>query len=91
MSIWTSIALDFIVKLPKSKEPITKVVYNLILVIMDRLIKYGYFIPYKEALSAEDLAYIFYKYVVGNHGLLEKIISHRNKLFTFKFWKLLMN
>ena len=91
MSAWTSVALNFIVKLPKSKEPITKVVYNLILVITDRLTKYGYFIPYKEASSVENLAYTFYKYVVGNHGLPEEIISDRDKLFTSKFWKSLMD
>ena len=73
---WTSVALDFIVKLSKSKEPITKVVYNSILVITDRLTKYEYFIPYKKASSAEDLAYIFSKYVVGNYELLEEIISN---------------
>ena len=88
---WTSVALDFIVKLPKSKKPITKVIYDLILVITDRLTKYGYFILYKEASSAEDLAYIFYKYIVGNHRLPEEIISDRDKLFIFKFWKSLMD
>ena len=88
---WTSVALDFIVKLPLSREPITKVIYNSILVITDRLTKYGYFILYKEASSAEDLAYTFYKYVVANHGMPEEIISNRDKLFTSKFWKLLMD
>ena len=88
---WTSVALDFIVKLPKSKEPITKVVYNSILVITDRLTKYGYFIPYKKASLAEDLAYTFYRYVVRNNGLLEEIISDWDKLFIFKFWKSLMD
>ena len=82
---WTSAALDFIVKLSKSKEPITKVVYDSIFVITDRLMKYGYFIPYKKASLAENLAYTFYKYVVGNHGLLEDIIFNRDKFFTSKF------
>ena len=88
---WTSVVLDFIVKLPKSKKLIIKVVYNSILVITDRLTKYGYFIPYKEASLAEDLAYTFYKYVIGNHRLPEEIISDRDKLFTSKFWKSLMD
>ena len=90
-NVWTLVALDFIVKLPKSKEPITKVVYNLILVITDRLTKYKYFIPYKEASSVEDLAFIFYKYVVGNHRFQEELISNWDRLFTFKFWKSLMD
>ena len=70
----TSIELDFIVKLPKFKEPIIKVVYNLILVITDKLSKYGYFISYKKVLLAKDLAYTFYKYIIGNHGLPKEII-----------------
>ena len=59
--------------------------------ITDRLTKYGYFILYKKASLVEDLVYTFYKYVVGNHGLPEKIISDWDKLFTSKFWKSLMD
>jgi hypothetical protein len=46
--------LDFIIKLPPSVELITEVVFDLILVIIDRLTKYGYFILYKESLLAEN-------------------------------------
>ena len=88
---WASIALDFVVKLPKSKEPLTKAVYDSILVITDRLMKYRYFIPYKEASSAEELAYMFLRVIAANYRLPEEIISDRDKLFTFKFWKLLVN
>ena len=61
------------------------------LVITDRLTKYGYFIPYKEALSAEELAYAFLRVIAANHRLPEEIISDRDKLFTSKFWKLLVD
>ena len=87
---WKSIALDFIVKLPLSKELMTNVMYDSILVITDRLTKYGHFIPYKEASDATELAYTFLKIVIANHGLPEEIISDRDKLFTSKFWKSLM-
>jgi len=56
---WKSIALDFIVKLPLSKDPLTGVEYDSILVITERLTKYGYFIPYLEASDAKALAYTF--------------------------------
>ena len=65
------------VKLPKSKEPLTKAVYDSILVITDRLMKYRYFIPCKEASSAEELAYMFLRVIAANHGLPEEIISDR--------------
>lgn len=84
---WKNIALDFIVKLPPSRERVTGTVYDTILVVTDRLTKYAHFIPYKEGASAEDLAYTFNKYITGNHGIPQEIISDRDKLFTSKFWK----
>ena len=47
--------MDFITKLPKSKEPIIGVSYNAILVVVYKLIKYIYILPYKEARLAEQL------------------------------------
>jgi hypothetical protein len=37
----------------------TKVKYNSILVIIDRLTKYAYFINYLKSSNAKDLAYTF--------------------------------
>jgi hypothetical protein len=81
------VALDFIIKLPPSVELMIGVVFDSILVITDRLTKYGYFILYKESLSVEELAYTFNKYIIGNYGISKKIISDRDKLFTLRFWK----
>ena len=81
---WKSIAWDFIVKLPKSKERLTNVTYNSILVITDKLTKYGYFILYKESSNTEDLVYVFLRIVVVNYGLLEEVILDRDKLFILK-------
>jgi Integrase zinc binding domain len=88
---WKDMTLDFITKLPELKELITKTSFDSILVITDRLTKYGYFIPYKKSFSAEDLAYIFNKHIIGNYGIPKKIISDRDKLFTSRFWKSLMD
>jgi hypothetical protein len=65
----------------------TEVVFDSILIVIDRLIKYGYFIPYKESLLAEELAYTFNKHIIGNYGISKKIINDRDKLFTLRFWK----
>jgi hypothetical protein len=78
-------ALDFIIKLLPSVELIIKVVFDSILVVIDRLIKYGYFILYKESLLAEELAYTFNKHIIGNYGISKKIINNRDKLFTSRF------
>ena len=63
----------------------TGVEYDSILVIIERLTKYGYFIPYLEASDAEALAYTFLRVIIANHGPLEEIILDRDKLFTLKF------
>jgi hypothetical protein len=63
----------------------TRVVFDLILIIIDRLTKYEYFILYKESLSAEELVYAFNKHIIGNYGILKKIISNRDKLFISRF------
>ena len=57
--------MDFIVKLPISKEPITGIEYDSILVIIKRLTWYRMFIPYIEASIAKDLAYAVSKYVIA--------------------------
>ena len=82
--------MDFIVKLPPSKEPLTEVSYDLILTIVDWLTKEVWFILYKEASNAEELAYIFLWNVTALQGLPDKIISDRDKLFTSNFWMTLM-
>ena len=83
-------AWDFITKLPESKELISNAQYDSILIITDRLTKFGYFLPYRESSTAKKLAYIFLRRIVANHGLLKKIISDRDKLFTSKFWQALI-
>jgi hypothetical protein len=64
------VALNFVTKLSLSRKLMTGIIYNSIMVVTDRLTKYAYFIPYLKSFSAEDLAYIFYKYVMANHGFL---------------------
>jgi hypothetical protein len=66
--IWQDVTLNFITKLLLSKELMTGVIYDFIMVVTDRFTKYVYFIPYFKSFSAEDLVYMFYKYVVANYG-----------------------
>jgi hypothetical protein len=68
-------------------KPIIEVVFDSILIVTDRLTKYGYFILYKESLLVEELAYAFNKHIIGNYEISKKIISDRDKLFTSRFWK----
>jgi hypothetical protein len=87
---WGSIAFDHIVKLPPSKEPGSETTYDSILVVTDRLTKYGYFIPYKESSDAATLAYHFLRVIVSNHGLPDELVSDRGTTFASNFWQALM-
>ena len=50
--------MDFIIKLLISKDPVIKEEYNIILVIVDRLIKLLYLIPFNEKYTAKQLGFI---------------------------------
>jgi hypothetical protein len=87
---WQDITLDFITKLPKSEDPVTKIKYDSILVIVDRLTKYALILPFKETYTAENLGNILIDRLVRDHGMPESIISDRDKLFTSKYWQTMM-
>ena len=88
---WGSIAMDWIVKLPLSREPMTNTIYDSILVVTDRLTKYAYFLPYIEESGAGELAYWFQKNIVSQHGLPDEVTSDRDGRLTSKFWESLMD
>jgi hypothetical protein len=79
------VILDFIIKLPPSIKLIIEVVFDSILVVIDRLTKYKYFVPYKESLLIKELAYAFNKHIIGNYKISKEIINDRDKLFTLRF------
>jgi hypothetical protein len=72
------IILNFVVKLLLSRDLITRIEYDSILVIINKLTKYTYIILYLEASTAENLAYAFLRVIVANHSALEEMISDRN-------------
>jgi hypothetical protein len=44
-----------------------------------------YYVLYKELSIVDDLAQVFLRVIITNHGTLEEIILDRDKLFTLKF------
>ena len=68
----------------------TRVKYDAIFTIIDRLMKQVYFILFLKKAEAEETAYIFHRYVTENHETSEKMISNQNTRFRFKFWQKLM-
>ena len=76
---------DFIIKLLKSKDPIIGVEYDIILIVVDKYTKWGYFIICIEEITAKDLVRIYTKEVFVRHGLLAKIISDWDLKFILEF------
>jgi len=62
----------------KLKDPIIGQDYNAILVIVDKLIKWGYFIACIEEILVEDVARIYIKEVFIRYRVLSKIILDRD-------------
>ena len=72
-------------KLLKSKDLVTGQEYNVILVIVDKLTKWGYFIAYIKEILAEDIVYIYIKEIFSRHKVLKKIILDRDPRFISVF------
>jgi hypothetical protein len=87
---WSSVTMDFITKLPLSKDPTTGTKYDSILTVVDRLTKWSYFFPYKETWSAEQLADVVFRHIASVHGWPKEWITDRDTKFASKFWQALM-
>ena len=57
--------MDWIMKLPLLREFMMNTVYDLILVIIDKFIKYIYFLLYIKESGVKELAYWFQKNIVS--------------------------
>ena len=51
--------MDFITKLPKSKDPATRIFYDSIIVVINELTRYIHFISFKEVFDTKQLKYCF--------------------------------
>ena len=89
-SPWNEVTMDFITKLPKSKDPLTDQSYDSILVMVDRLTKYSHMVSFKETYNAEQLGYLVLDRLIYYHGMSEVYLSDRDKLITSNYWQTLI-
>ena len=78
---WDKLGMDFIIGLPR-----TKLGYDSIWVVVDRLTKVAHFIPVKTTYTSAKLAKIYMSRIVCLHGVPRTIVSDRGTQFTSKFW-----
>jgi hypothetical protein len=81
---WEVITMDFVTGLPKSQGK------DVLMVIIDKLIKYCHLIALTHPFKAFDIAQIFLDHIYKLQGMPVKIITDRDPLFTSTFWKEMM-
>ena len=72
-------------KLLKLKDPIIKQEYNSIFIIIDKFIKWGYFIAYIEEILVKNIVQVYIKEVFLRYRILNKIILNKDTKFILAF------
>ena len=88
--LWQNIIIDFIVKFPKSKNIITDIKYDSILIVVNKFTKYAHLIPYNEKYMTKQRAWIILDRVIQHHRIPESITSDKDKIFISNFWQTLI-
>src|ERR1700726_4105626 len=72
--------MDFIEQLPESSG------FTTILVVVDRFMKQGIFIPMTNEVNSTELAHLFVLHIFSKHGVLLHITSNRSSKFISHFF-----
>ena len=82
---WEGISMDFIVELPPSLH--RRLVYDSVLVVVDRHSKMVRLIPCNNDITAEELGVVLIDEVFTRFGRPSSIVSDRGSLFTSRYWE----
>jgi hypothetical protein len=81
---WEMVTMDLITQLPISRQQ-----NDAIIVFVDKYSKMVHYAPCKTAISAPEVAQIFFREVVRHHGIPDSIVSDRDSRFMSNFWQAL--
>lgn len=73
--------MNFITGLPRSQQ------WVIILLVVDRLSKASHFIALRHPYTARVVAEAFGREIIRLHGMPRSIVSDRDPLFLYIFWK----
>ena len=79
---WDCITMDFIGPFPKTARG-----YDSVLVIVERVTRWVYYIPVRTTNTAQEVFAVLNARVLANHGIPSSIISDRDSRFTSHFWE----
>ena len=74
---WHDITMDFVFKLPKSKNPTTQKIYDNIMVMVDKLTKYTLMIPFKKKSKKNQFGFLLLNKLIKNHGITTTITLNK--------------
>jgi len=77
--------MNFIIKLLKLTNLTIEDKYDLILIMIDKLIKYSHVIACKKKFTTKQLKYIVLNQLIRYYNILKELISNRDKLFTSNY------
>lgn len=79
--VFRDLTIDFIKRLPKSQGK------SVILVVVDKLTKYGHFMGLAHPFLVPPVAQTFLDNVYKLHGMSSSITSDKGSIFLSKFWQ----
>lgn len=75
------VTMDFIPELPSSEG------FNNVLIIVDKLTKYGIFIPCTTEITEDETARLFFKHVITHFGIPRQVITDCDTRWRNDFWR----
>ena len=81
--------MGFIINLPSVKNLYMKKTNDLILILINKFIKFTTYVVTIKILNAENLIDLLWREFICHYDMIRVIIFNQKSLFTSKFWKIL--